>query len=85
MTHADASYLKRLYADSVVYSSGTLRDAIDTFGDDHVLFGTDFPHSIADMQGTLARVDALTAVLRDKVRGANAAQVFKLQRFCNAH
>ncbi len=73
-----STYLKRLYADSVVYSSGTLRDAIDTFGDDHVLFGTDFPHGIADMPGTLARVNELAAVLRDKVRGANAAQVFKL-------
>ena len=62
----------------MVYSSRTLRDAIDTFGDDHVLFGTDFPHSISDMHGTLQRVNALSAALRDKVRGANAAQLFRL-------
>jgi aminocarboxymuconate-semialdehyde decarboxylase len=73
-----SAYLKRIYADSVVYTSNALRDSIETFGDDHVLYGTDFPHNIADMAGTLARIDKLDAAARDNVRGANAQRVFKL-------
>jgi aminocarboxymuconate-semialdehyde decarboxylase len=73
-----SSYLKRIYADSVVYSSAALRDSLEAFGDEHVLYGTDFPHNIADMAGTLARIDQLPAAVRDNVRGANAQRVFKL-------
>jgi len=76
--NAPSSYLKRIYADSVVYSSNALRDSLETFGDGHVLYGTDFPHNIADMAGTLARIDQLAPAVRDNVRGANAQRVFKL-------
>jgi len=55
-----------------------LRDSLETFGDGHVLYGTDFPHNIADMAGTLARIDQLAPAVRDNVRGANAQRVFKL-------
>ena len=75
---APSTYLKRIYADSVVYSSTALRDSLEAFGDEHVLYGTDFPHNIADMAGTLARIDQLPAAVRDNVRGANARRVFKL-------
>ncbi|HWP90417.1 MAG TPA: amidohydrolase family protein, partial [Burkholderiales bacterium] len=73
-----SSYLKRIYADSVVYTGNALRDSLETFGDGHVLYGTDFPHNIADMAGTLARIDQLAPAVRDNVRGANAQRVFKL-------
>ncbi|MCE9641676.1 MAG: amidohydrolase, partial [Betaproteobacteria bacterium] len=69
---------KRIYADSVVYSSEALRDSIEAFGDEHVLYGTDFPHNISDMSGTLALIEKLTPAARDNVRGANAQRVFKL-------
>jgi aminocarboxymuconate-semialdehyde decarboxylase len=75
---APSSYLKRIYADSVVYTGNALRDSLETFGDEHVLYGTDFPHNIADMAGTLARIEKLAPAVRDKVRGANAQRVFKL-------
>ena len=76
--NAPSAYLKHIYADSVVYSSNALRDSLETFGDGHVLYGTDFPHNIADMAGTLARIDQLAPAVRDNVRGANAQRVFKL-------
>jgi aminocarboxymuconate-semialdehyde decarboxylase len=75
---APSSYLKRIYADSVVYSSNALRDSLEAFGDEHVLYGTDFPHNIADMAGTLARIDKLPPATRDNVRGANAQRVFRI-------
>ena len=75
---APSTYLKRIYADTAVYSNNALRDSIETFGDEHVLYGTDFPHNISDMTGALARIDQLAPAVRDNVRGANAQRVFKL-------
>ncbi len=71
-----STYLKRIYADSVLYSHEALRDTVEVFGEDHVLFGSDYPHNISDMAGILARIDALPAALRDKLRGGNAQRVF---------
>lgn len=73
-----STYLKRIYADSVLYSDDALRSTLKAFGDEHVLFGTDFPHNISDMTGTLALIDGLSPAQRDQVRGANAQRVFKL-------
>ena len=69
-------YLRRLYADTALFSQATLELAIGCFGADHLLYGTDFPHPIADLDGILARVDALAPEVRDGVRGANAARLF---------
>jgi aminocarboxymuconate-semialdehyde decarboxylase len=43
-----------------------------------VLYGSDYPHTIGDMPGCLARVDALPGATRDKVRGGNAQRIFGL-------
>jgi len=47
-------------------------------GTDNVLYGSDYPHTIGDMAGCLARVDCLAGGLRDKVRGRNAERIFRL-------
>jgi len=41
-----------------------------------VLYGSDYPHTIGDMPGCLARVNGLPATARDNVRGRNARRVF---------
>ena len=71
-------YIRRLYADTALFSQATLALTIGCFGEDHVLYGTDFPHPIADLEGNLSRVDTLPDGVRDKVRGANAARLFGL-------
>jgi aminocarboxymuconate-semialdehyde decarboxylase len=71
-----STYLRRLYVDSALFSTDTLRLTLSTFGDDHVLYGTDSPHGLSDMEGTLARIAELDAATRDKVRGANAERLF---------
>jgi aminocarboxymuconate-semialdehyde decarboxylase len=53
--------------------------AVDTFGDEHVLYGTDYPHNISDMRGILALLDELPPGARDNVRGANAKRIFRIQ------
>lgn len=68
--------LKRLYADTALYTREALRDTIETFGGEHVVYGTDFPHTNADMAPSLARIATLPPELRDNVRGRNAKRIF---------
>lgn len=49
-----STYLKGLYYDTVVASPGVLDFIVETYGADHVLFGTDFPYEIGDAEGALA-------------------------------
>ena len=73
-----SSYAERIYYDSVTFQSEALELAINVGGAANMLFGSDYPHNIGDMQGCLARVDALPADQRDAARGRNAERVFKL-------
>jgi aminocarboxymuconate-semialdehyde decarboxylase len=68
--------LKRIYADTALYTREALRDTLETFGGEHVVYGTDFPHTNADMGPSLARINELTPELRDNVRGRNAKRIF---------
>lgn len=68
--------LRQIYADTALYSREALRDTIETFGGEHVMYGTDFPHTNADMGPSLARINELPPELRDNVRGRNAKRVF---------
>lgn len=71
-------YMSRIYCDSVLFSSQALALCVDVFGADNVLYGSDYPHTIGDMPGCLARVNGLPAVSREKVRGFNARRIFNL-------
>ena len=71
-----SEYLRRIYADTALYSREALRDAIEAFGGQHVMYGTDFPHTNSDMGPSLARINELPPELRDDVRGRNALRVF---------
>ena len=76
ITRPPSEYLKRIYADTALYSREALRDTIETFGGEHVMYGTDFPHTNADMAPSLARIGELPPALRDDIRGRNAQRVF---------
>jgi aminocarboxymuconate-semialdehyde decarboxylase len=71
-----SEYLRRIYADTALYSREALRDTIETFGGEHVMYGTDFPHTNSDMAPSLTRINELQPELRDNVRGRNAQRVF---------
>ena len=73
-----SSYLKQIYLDTVVYQQESLAQCLAVSGADNVLYGSDYPHNIGDMQGCLARIDALNTQSRDKVRGANVQRIFRL-------
>ena len=71
-----SQYMSRIYADSVLFSPESLALCVKEFGADNVMYGSDYPHTIGDMPGCLARVDGLPDAQRDKVRGFNAQRVF---------
>lgn len=74
-----SEYLRRIYYDAVLYSAQALELCIEVAGsDERVLYGSDYPHNIGDMQGCLARIDALRAPSAARIRGDNAARLFDL-------
>ena len=72
------NYMRRIWVDSVVFRQDVLDLCVSVCGADNVLYGSDYPHTIGDMVGCLARVDALPGGVRDKVRGGNAQRIFRL-------
>ena len=74
-----SEYLKRIWYDTVVYDQRALEMCIAVAGSpDRVLYGSDYPHNIGDMEGCLARVDALPAAQAQRVRGGGALELFGL-------
>lgn len=69
-------HARRIYADSVVFTDDALAMAVRVFGSGNVLYGSDYPHTIGDPIGCLARVDRLPDGARDRVRGDNALRIF---------
>ncbi|WP_339708035.1 amidohydrolase family protein [uncultured Sphingosinicella sp.] len=74
-----SSYLKRIYYDTVVYEKGALDLCIEVAGGpERVMYGSDYPHNIGDMEGCLARVDALGGDAARMVRSGTAERLFRL-------
>jgi aminocarboxymuconate-semialdehyde decarboxylase len=71
-----SEYMPRIYADAVLFAPEALALCVHAFGADNVMYGSDYPHTIGDMPGCLARVNGLPEAQRDKVRGLNARRVF---------
>jgi len=67
---------RRIFCDSVVFTDEALQMAVNVFGSENVLYGSDYPHTIGDPIGCLARVDRLPHGVRERVRGRNAEKIF---------
>jgi aminocarboxymuconate-semialdehyde decarboxylase len=78
MTAHPREYLQRMFYDCITYDEGALRYLISVVGAERVLFGTDWPHQVHDVAGSLAHTAALPADQRDRVRGTNAMGLFGL-------
>lgn len=73
-----SEYLRQIYFDAVTYQQEALQLCIDVAGTDRVMYGSDFPFNIGDMEGCLERVNALPQASRDAVRSGNAMRIFGL-------
>jgi aminocarboxymuconate-semialdehyde decarboxylase len=78
MTAAPIEYLRRIWYDCITYDPGALRYLISVVGADRVLFGTDWPHQVHDVVGSLANTAALPPDQRDAIRSGNALRLFRL-------
>jgi aminocarboxymuconate-semialdehyde decarboxylase len=78
MTAHPLDYLRRMYYDCITYDLGALRYLISVVGGDRVLFGTDWPHQVHDIAGSLANTAALPDGQRDAIRGTTALGLFGL-------
>jgi aminocarboxymuconate-semialdehyde decarboxylase len=78
MTAKPTDYLRRIFYDCITYDVGALRYLVSVVGADRVLFGTDWPHQVHDIEGSLAHTAMLPADERDAIRGTNAAKLFDL-------
>ena len=72
------TYLRRIYYDSVCYSTDALELCVKVGGPSNVLYGSDYPHNIGDMVGCLSRVNDLAADVAEDVKHRNAERIFKL-------
>lgn len=73
-----SEYMSRIYYDAVTYRMESLQLCIQVGGEDNIMYGSDYPHSIGDMKGCLHRVNALSPRVRDKARYRNAERIFRL-------
>ncbi len=74
-----SSYLQRIYYDTVLYDQRALELCIAIAGSpDNVLYGSDYPHNLGDMEGCLARVNALPTDQANRIRSKNAECIFNL-------
>jgi aminocarboxymuconate-semialdehyde decarboxylase len=78
MAATPTDYLRRLWYDCITYDLGALEYLVSVVGADRVLFGTDWPHQVHDVAGSLANTAALPTDAREAIRGENARRLFRL-------
>jgi aminocarboxymuconate-semialdehyde decarboxylase len=74
------SYLKKVYFDTVVFTTEQLEALVKAFGVDHVVLGTDYPFDMAeeDPIGHVNSSDMLDAAARAAIAGGNAKKLLGL-------
>ena len=78
MTAKPTDYLRRIWYDCLTYDPRALQYLISIVGPERVLFGTDWPHQVHDVAGSLANTAALPVDQRDAIRSTNAKALFRL-------
>jgi aminocarboxymuconate-semialdehyde decarboxylase len=76
MTAKPTDYLRRIFYDCITYDLGALQYLISVVGAERVMFGTDWPHQVHDITGSLTHTALLPPDQRDAVRGTNAKTLF---------
>jgi aminocarboxymuconate-semialdehyde decarboxylase len=71
-----SEYLSKIYVDAVLFSHEALALTRQVMGDHNILYGSDYPHTIGDMPGTMRRVCALPPMAKNLIRGSNAQRIF---------
>jgi aminocarboxymuconate-semialdehyde decarboxylase len=79
IAQAPSVYAKRLFCDTLTYNPDTLRLALNTFGEDKVMIGTDYPFVIQDRDphGSVSAL-GLAGALADALREGNARRFLRV-------
>ena len=78
MTAHPTDYLQRIWYDCLTYDPRPLRYLISIVGADRIMFGTDWPHQVHDVAGSLANTAALPDDEREAIRSRTAMRLFGL-------
>jgi len=78
MTASPTDYLRRIWYDCLTYDPRALAYLISIVGPERIMFGTDWPHQVHDVAGSLANTAALPPDQRDAIRGTNSIALFGL-------
>jgi aminocarboxymuconate-semialdehyde decarboxylase len=73
-------YLKKIYLDTIVFTTHQLEAMVKLFGVDKILLGTDYPYDMAEYDpiGHIAAVDSLSPSDVAAIAGGNAKRLFGL-------
>lgn len=72
--------IERLYFDTVSFHEPALKCAIETVGEDQILFGSDYPHIIGDVTGAISGIErAVNRRHRGRILGDTAAKLFRIE------
>jgi aminocarboxymuconate-semialdehyde decarboxylase len=74
------AYLKRLYFDSLVYTSHQLEYLVEQYGADHILMGTDYPADMGEIDpiGFIEGTRGIDDAARRAILGGNAARLLAI-------
>ena len=74
-------YFKRMWVDTVSFSTHALMCAYEFHGPDYMMLGSDYPHQIGDLHRCVPAIEALDIPDEEKERiyGLNAKQVFGIE------
>jgi len=72
--------LKKFYYDTVSFHKPALMCAYQTFGADHMVLGSDYPHVIGDMAKAISTVEGMDIPAEDKAKilGENGKKILKM-------
>jgi aminocarboxymuconate-semialdehyde decarboxylase len=75
--HLPSEYLKRLYFDSLIYTTENLRHLIKTVGAEQVIIGTDFPFAMGNVDSVdhVLSVPGLSEAEQEAILGGTAARL----------
>lgn len=78
LAHQPSHYLKQTFVDTVTPQALTVRTALEFYGHDHVLYGTDYPCWSPEAAAGVIEEAQLDAEVLEKMSSSNAAAVLDL-------
>jgi aminocarboxymuconate-semialdehyde decarboxylase len=80
INRAPSEFMEHMYFDTVALHEPAMRCAIDTIGNDRLLFGSDYPDGLGDMQSAIQNVESsVRRGARSAMLGETAGKLFGIK------